>query len=71
MNANRDPRIEPRHGDRVTVGTETREVERVEGGRVIYSWPGRVAVRTMYIGAWRAWAATASAWTVASQAEPA
>ncbi|MHB1273642.1 MAG: hypothetical protein ACYCZD_12910 [Rhodanobacter sp.] len=66
----RDPHTEPRHGDRVTVGTETREVEQVEGERVIYSWPGRIAVRTMYIDAWCAWAAAASAWTVA-EVEPA
>ena len=56
----RDPRIDPQQGDRVTVGNETREVERVDGDRVIYSWPGKVAVRTMYIDAWRAWASNAT-----------
>lgn len=58
----RDPRIDPQQGDRVTVSNETREVERVDGDRVIYSWPGKVAVCTMYIDAWRAWAAGASSY---------
>lgn len=61
----RDPRLDPQHGDTVTVGNETREVESVNGDRVIYSWPGKVAVRTMYIDAWRAWAASASSYHVA------
>lgn len=55
--AARDPRIDPQQGDRVTVAGETREVESINGERVIYSWPGKVAVRTMYLDAWRAWAA--------------
>lgn len=59
----RDSRSDPRHGDSVTVGTETREVEIVEGDRVIYSWPGKVAVRTVSLRTWRGWANKASAWT--------
>ncbi|MCP1375363.1 hypothetical protein [Dyella lutea] len=59
----RDSRQNPAHGDRVTVGTETREVERVNGDQVIYSWPGVVAVRTLRLAAWRAWAANATGWT--------
>ncbi|AGG89898.1 hypothetical protein [Rhodanobacter denitrificans] len=61
----RNPCIDPQHGDTVTVGNETREVESVNGDRVIYSWPGKVAVRTMYLDAWRAWAADASGYHVA------
>jgi hypothetical protein len=63
----RNPCINPQHGDTVTVAGETREVESVNGDRVIYSWPGKVAVRTMYIDAWRAWAASATAWELASK----
>lgn len=59
----RDPRIDPRYGDAVTVAGETREVEKVAGDRVIYSWPGKVAVRTLRLPEWRAWAAQASAWS--------
>lgn len=61
----RDPRINPQQGDRVTVAGETREVESINGERVIYSWPGKVAVRTMYIDAWRAWAAASSSYQAA------
>lgn len=66
---NRDPRIDPRHGDTVTVGNETREVELLTLTGVIYSWPGKVAVRSIYFDAWRAWAAPATSWTVASAEE--
>lgn len=58
-----DSRQHPAQGDRITVGGETREVERVSGDRVIYSWPGKVAVRTLPIRAWRTWAAQASSWS--------
>jgi hypothetical protein len=67
----RDPRINPQQGDRVTVAGETREVETINGERVIYSWPGKVAVRTIYIDAWRAWAASASVFNVAELSEAA
>jgi hypothetical protein len=60
MNTVRDPRIQPRHGDTVTVSGETREVEQAGNDRVIYSWPGKIAVRTLSLTAWRAWAANAS-----------
>lgn len=69
--SDRNPCINPQHGDRVTVASETREVENVNGDRVIYSWPGKVAVRTMYIDAWRAWTANATAFIAAEQAEAA
>lgn len=65
----RDPRAAPQKGDTVTVAGETREVEMVRDGRVYYSWPGRIAVRSLYPTAWAAWAANASAWTVASAEE--
>lgn len=58
-----DSRRDPAPGDRVTVGTETREVERVNGDRVIYSWPGVVAVRTLSLAAWSTWAAKANSWS--------
>lgn len=67
----RDPRTDPRQGDTVTVGTETREVESVINGRVIYSWPGKVAVRSMFIEGWRAWCANASHWTASALPETA
>lgn len=60
MNIERDPRIDPQFGDRVTVNGETREVEKVFPDRVIYSWPGKLAVRTLRLAAWRTWAAAAS-----------
>lgn len=59
----RDPRTDPQPFDTVTVAGETREVEKVIGDRVIYSWPGKVAVRTLSLSQWRAWAAKASAFT--------
>lgn len=62
MSINRDPRIQPQHGDTVTVAGETREVEQVVHDRVIYSWPGKIAVRTLGIEAWRAWAANSSSY---------
>jgi len=62
MNIERDPRIDPQQGDRVTVNGETREVEKVLPDRVIYSWPGKLAVRTLRLGAWRTWAAGAGQW---------
>lgn len=55
----RDPRMQPQAGDEVTVDTETREVLDVRDGRVYYSWPGRLAVRSLYLSAWREWAAGA------------
>jgi len=63
--APRDPRTDPTYRDSVTVAGETREVEGVFGEKVIYSWPGKIAVRTIYLPAWRAWAAQASAWKTA------
>lgn len=66
--SDRDPRINPEFGDRVTVAGETREVEKVIGDRVIYSWPGKVAMRTLRLAAWRAWAASASDTTVLEHA---
>lgn len=62
MNATHDPRINPQPGDSVTVGGETREVELVRDGRVYYSWPGKVAVRSLFASAWSTWAQEASAW---------
>lgn len=64
MSIERDPRTNPQFGDRVTVADETREVERVDIARgvVIYSWPGKLAVRTLRLSAWQAWAADATAW---------
>jgi hypothetical protein len=58
-----DPRVDPQFGDRVTVEGETREVEKVDSDRVIYSWPGKFAVRTIYIDAWRVWSTQATAWS--------
>lgn len=46
----------PRAGDQVTVGIETREVEGVKHGRVYYSWPGKIAVRSLPLSAWQRWA---------------
>lgn len=59
MNAviERDPRLDPQPDDEVTVGTETREVLDVISGRVYYSWPGKLAVRSLHLSAWRNWAA--------------
>ena len=62
MSSQRDPRINPQFGDRVTVAGETREVEKVLPDRVIYSWPGKVAMRTLRLEAWRTWASAASEW---------
>ena len=59
-----DPRTNPQKGDTVTVAGETREVEMVRDGRVYYSWPGKIAVRSLYPTSWEAWAADATAWTV-------
>lgn len=63
MNAilERDPRVDPVPDDLVTVGEETREVLSIEHGRVYYSWPGKVAVRSLHLSAWRAWAAQEAA----------
>lgn len=65
--AARDPRIDPREGDTVTVGEETREVERVRDGRIYYSWPGKITVRSLYPSGWQAWAAQASRWTTSGE----
>jgi hypothetical protein len=59
--------VDPQAGDLVTVAGETREVESVNGDRVIYSWPGKVAVRTMYLDAWRTWAAAATSCVAKAQ----
>lgn len=56
INGARDPRIDPRHGDAVRVRSETREVETVTNGKVIYSWPGKLAVRTLSLAGWQQWA---------------
>lgn len=64
---NRDPRIDPRQGDKVTVGDETREVENVRDGRVYYSWPGKLAVRSVFPSQWQAWTSNASSWHAAEQ----
>lgn len=56
----RDPRTDPRQGDAITVGDETREVELVRDGRVYYSWPGKLAVRSLFASSWATWAANAS-----------
>lgn len=66
MNQSRDPRITPQPGDSVTVDGETREVESVRDGRVYYSWPGKIAVRSLFPTGWQSWAANASAWTVSA-----
>lgn len=66
MTPKRDPRTDPQHGDRVTVGNETREVETVTGAKVIYSWPGKVAVRTVSIDDWRRWCAPSFLFTAAA-----
>lgn len=58
--ADRDPRTDPRPGDRITVEGETREVELVRDGRVYYSWPGKIAVRSLFPTSWAAWATNAS-----------
>lgn len=65
MNEQHDPRTNPQPGDTVTVDGETREVEMVRDGRVYYSWPGKVAVRSLYTSAWNTWAQDASAWQAA------
>lgn len=67
--SDRDPRTNPQKGDSVTVAGETREVEMVRDGRVYYSWPGKIAVRSLYPAGWLAWAANATVWTVANVAE--
>ena len=69
MQTSRDPRIDPRPGDSVTVGNETREVERVRDGRVYYSWPGKISVRSLFPASWQAWCANATSWTVADQVD--
>lgn len=67
----RDPRIDPQFGDRITHGSETREVEKRVGDSVIYSWPGKLAMRTLRLSAWQAWAAQASEWHAADAASAA
>jgi len=66
MSEYRDPRINPQAGDSVTVGGETREVETVRDGRVYYSWPGKIAVRSLFPAGWQNWASNASAWPVSA-----
>lgn len=68
MTQSRDPRVDPQPGDAVTVGDETREVERIASGRVYYSWPGKVAVRSLFLASWAQWAANAT--KVATQLQP-
>ena len=62
MTEQRDPRVNPQAGDSVTVNGETREVETVRDGHVYYSWPGKLAVRSLFEAGWRSWANKASAW---------
>lgn len=64
MNDQRDPRIDPQPGDSVTVDGETREVETVRDGRIYYSWPGKLAVRSLFPAGWQTWAAQATTWSV-------
>lgn len=52
----RDPRIDPRPDDQVRVGEETREVCAVHNGRVVYSWPGKIAVHSHLTQQWQRWA---------------
>lgn len=66
--SDRNPCTNPQPGDTVTVNGETREVERVCDGRVYYSWPGKLAVRSLFPSGWQAWASNATAWTVSEQA---
>lgn len=66
MNGQRDPRIDPQPGDSVTVDGETREVETVRDGRIYYSWPGKLAVRSLFPAGWQRWAEQATAWTVST-----
>lgn len=61
-----DPRVSPSVGDRVTVAGETREVEVRKADRVIYSWPGKLAMRTLRIAAWQEWAMQAESYTAAT-----
>lgn len=70
MSAERDPRTDPRQGDSITVAGETREVELVRNGRVYYSWPGKLAVRSLFGSGWTAWSANASAVVCAEDREP-
>lgn len=57
MNAEvRDPRTDPRPDDQVCVEGETREVCAINHGRVVYSWPGVIAVRSHLLRQWRKWA---------------
>lgn len=50
------PAAQPHAGDQVTVGQETREVLVIKRDRVYYSWPGRLAVRSLPLGEWQRWA---------------
>ena len=52
----RDPREEPRPGDQVCVAGETREVAGLFDRRVQYSWPGKIAGRSLSMIEWRRWA---------------
>ncbi|HET8898422.1 MAG TPA: hypothetical protein VFN09_06615 [Rhodanobacteraceae bacterium] len=52
----RDPRIDPQPADRVRVANETREVMGRYQGRVQYSWPGKLAVRSLSLPEWQRWA---------------
>ena len=54
--SDRDPRIDPRPDDQVRVEGETREVCAVHNGRVVYSWPGVIAVRSHLLRQWQRWA---------------
>ncbi|NII74232.1 hypothetical protein FHW84_002817 [Dyella sp. SG562] len=62
LDGKRDPRVDPQTGDLVTVDGETREVEMVRDGRVYYSWPGKVTVRSLFPEGWKSWAAAATWW---------
>jgi hypothetical protein len=66
MDASRDPRVEPRPGDQVCVGKETREVAALYNGRVQYSWPNKIAIRSQTQREWQRWAGSGQIVKVAS-----
>lgn len=51
---------QPVVGKCYTVAEETREVLAVTAGRVYYSWPGKLAVRSVYLSTWQQWLARAA-----------
>jgi hypothetical protein len=66
MTGPRDPRIDPRPGDQVRVGNETREVAARYAGRVQYSWPNKIAIRSQTQREWQRWAGAGEVVKVAS-----